>query len=245
MRAWLAAACIVAAPLAAHAEWKPVEELHLLGGIVTEQHGALQVVDVEVDVPDTRAGLHRRGDGIEVVQLAQQVVDIDGLAARVGRAIDRADIVAVLAIADATPPGSLEGDLDAVIVEIPQVDGLGHEVVRRRYADTPHERPNRHLGEGLAGGDVDRDVVEPERAIGKGCRGTEFEGDQFPAVDAQVQRLGILGDEFETDHVAPDAQRVVAAADADANGAEPGGERQHRRRAHGGLGFNGDHGAGS
>ena len=131
-----------------------------------------------------------------------------------------ADVDAFVGVADAAAPRGLEGDLDAVIVGVPQVDGLGDEVVGGRDADAALQGAHHHLRQVGAGRDVDGDVVEAEAVIEHRVAGAEFEGDQLFPAGAEVQGFGILGDQFEADDVAPDEQGLVAVGDGDAGGAE-------------------------
>jgi hypothetical protein len=71
-------------------------------------------------VADAGAGGHgglQDGCGAE---FGEEVVEVDGLAARVRRAVEGADVDAFVGLADAAAPRRFEGDLDAVVVGVPK-----------------------------------------------------------------------------------------------------------------------------
>ena len=142
--------------------------------VAVEGHGPVEVVHVQADVANMGSGRHARLEhaGRQArlergrrAEFGEKVVEVDGLAVGLGAAVLEGDIEALVGIANAAAPWRLEGDLDAVIVGIPQVDSLGDEVVGGGDADPALQRADHHLRQVGAGRDVDGDVVEAETVI--------------------------------------------------------------------------------
>src|SRR4051812_37776859 len=103
-------------------------------------------------------------------------------------------------------PGGLKGDLDAVAVEVPEIDGLGDEVVGGRDAHIALQGADRELGEVRAGRHVNGDVIEPGCALYRGPNGAGLEYDQHLAAGAKPQLVTRFGHEVEADDVLPDGE---------------------------------------
>ena len=164
--------CVVE-PQVAPAEAAHDEQATQADTVAVEGHGPVEVVHVQADVADMGSGRHARLEHagrqarLERGRRAntEQVVEVDGLAVGLGAAMLEGDIEALVGLANAAAPGGLEGDLDAVIVGIPQVDSLGDEVVGGGDADPALQRADHHLRQVGAGRDVDGDVVEAETVV--------------------------------------------------------------------------------
>jgi hypothetical protein len=111
------------------------------------------------------AGRQARLERGRRAEFGEKVVEVDGLAVGLGAAMLEGDIEALVGLANAAAPWRFEGDLDAVIVGIPQVDALGDEVVGGGDADPALQRADHHLRHVGAGRDVDGDVVEAETVV--------------------------------------------------------------------------------
>jgi len=165
--------CVVE-PQVAPAEAAHDEQATQADTVAVEGHGPVEVVHVQADVADMGSGRHARLEhaGRQArlergrrAKFDEQVVEVDGLAVGLGAAMLEGDIEALVGLANAAAPGGLEGDLDAVIVGIPQVDSLGDEVVGGGDADPALQRADHHLRQVGAGRDVDGDVVEAETVV--------------------------------------------------------------------------------
>ena len=230
----------VVEPDIAHAELPDDEEAAEAETVAVEAHRVLEVVHVHVDVADAGAGRHGGLEHRPVAELADEAVEVDGLAAGMRLALGGGGIGAGFGIAQGAAPGRLEGDLDAVAVEVPQIDRLGDEVVGGRDAHAALQGAHGELREVAPRRDVDGDVVEAGGARHDRPHGAGLEHDQHPAADAEAERVARLGHEVEADHVAPHRQRLVAVGDGDVHRAEAGGERQRRSAADLGLGLDGE-----
>jgi hypothetical protein len=143
-------------------------------------------------------------------------------------------------VAQRSSPWRLEGDLDAVAVEVPQIDRLGHEMVRRRYLHVTLQRPHRELCKVRPLGNMDCNVIEPSRPLYDGTHGTGLEYDQSLAVHAQGNLIVLLGDHRETDHFVPDGKRLRPVGDREPDRAQRSAQGQRWLGANAGLGFDGE-----
>ena len=185
------------------------------------------------------AGIVAASTGLRT-ELVKQALQIDRLAAGVLLAFGRRRVAARLGIAERAAPRRLEGDLDAVAVEVPQIDRFGDQMIGRRDADIALQRADGELREVGARRHVDGDVVETGGALHDRAGRSGLEHDQGLAANAQPKLIALFGQKLEAHHVAPNGQRLGAVGDGDVNRAEFGGERQGGRGADFGLGFDGE-----
>ena len=142
--------------------------------VAVEGHGPVEVVHVQADLANMGSGRHARLEhaGRQArlergrrAEFGEQVVEVDGLAVGAGAAKLDADIDALVGLANPAVPGGLEGDLDAVVVSILEVNGLRDEVVGGRDAEAALQRADHHLRQVGARREVDGDMVEAETVV--------------------------------------------------------------------------------
>ncbi len=129
--------------------------------IAEEAAGLFEVGDVEMDVPDARAGRHGSNEVIVVRQHAHQHVDVQRGRWRLRGAVrhDR-DALAVAGLEGATL-GRLECQLDAVSVRIREVRRHSLGVIGRAIGPAQTEEARDDSGQFLLCRQVDGNVVEP------------------------------------------------------------------------------------
>ena len=139
-----------------------------------------------MDVADARARGHARLEHGIGTELAEQLGKIDRLAAGMRLAVRGGGVRTGFRIAERAAPGRLEGDLDAVAVEVPEIDGFGDQMIGRRDAHVALQGADGELRQVGALRHVDGDVVEAGGARHDWARGTGFEHDQDLAADAEA-----------------------------------------------------------
>ncbi len=226
----------------AHAEGMDQQEPGKAEHVAIEAHGIGEVAHMDMDVTDARAGGHAGGFDGRRAQFGEEAAEIDGLTAGMGAPFGGDGVgLALVRIAQRAAPGGLEGDLDAIAVEIPEIDGLGDEVIGGRDADIAPQGTEGHLREIDPTRHMDGHVVEADGARHDRAGGAGFEHDQRAAAGAEGEEIAGLGDEIETHDLLPDGERAGTIGDGEMDGAERRGQRQEGRRFDIGLNGSVDH----
>ena len=128
--------------------------------VVIETQRRTDVGDVQVNMAHPRARRHRLVQFVLFVQMAEQLVEVDRVAA--GPRIPFFVIGDESAVGEPHRAvlGRLGVDLDTVAVGVPQVVRLRHDVVRRVLLPSQTRQPADHPGELAAIGHDDREVVK-------------------------------------------------------------------------------------
>ena len=128
--------------------------------VVIETQRVLDIRDMQVDVAHLGRRGHRQVQPVVLAQVAEQLVEVDRIAPRA-----RIAILVVRherAVAEAHGPvlRRLGVDLDAVAIRVPQVVGLGHDMVGGGLFPAQAAEPGDDPGQLAAVRHEDREVIE-------------------------------------------------------------------------------------
>ena len=198
---------------------------------------------MDVDVADARAGRERHVERIVLAQFGEERVEVDRLAAGMAPAflVDPVELVAVRGKRAA--PWRLEGQLDAVAVEVPEIGRLGDEMVGRRIAKSVLEEAGDRGGKVLPRRQVDGDVIEPGSIGDDRAFGVRVEDDERALAGAELDPVALARQHRQSDEVAPDAERPFRFRDRDMDRSEASGGR-HEGGALRAIEGGGGHGVG-